>query len=594
MFNALLVPSSLHDPAASARFATRARPGRARCGRVLSSLLAACAWMPLAAAGAGIAGIPVPPPPSAAPVVATLALHGPDALEVSYRIPPFCKALTFRNRGMRPETAALVRKDWAPADDCTAIDFQSIRPRHAACTTLRVRVPATTRARDRVLYDGVQPWAQPFGDGIYAHTAAYAVNAGCGPVAWQFSTPGGTVMVDGSAAAQGVAQPPSAASAAGMPALLLAQPYRADAPPFQADGQVDDAVRSLLVKTLEQARHALQAMLPGLSFAPGYVLASGAREPVLRSDAPSPRVLHLLVPAQPPADLAAQARTLIAHELAHLGQPDRWNEAWRLDLPAIREGGAEFLRLAASARLDWLGEAQLQDELEAAVNGCLAAAGDRPWHAFAQRNDGDNARRCGLTLHLLGLAPAPGKPDALARLQAYYRQGRDGTRTDFAHALECGADAACTPRRLPQVLGGQALAEVVRDAARRPDSPLHAQPAWGPALVEVMAFRQLEALMRADCHGGVNLARDKAAPRIGPGVRCGVLRTGMVVATAEGLPLFADARAVKASSQACRQRGATTLGLQDGRTVTLRCGPAEALPAAVFGVDGARALVQKH
>lgn len=578
MFKVSLLPSFLRKPGVSAH-----------CARPLISLLAACACMP-AAAGNGIA---VPPPPSAAPVVATLALHGPDALEVSYRIPPFCKALTFRNGGMRPETAALVRKDWAPVDDCTAIDFQSIRPRHAACTTLRVRVPATTRARDRVLYAGVQPWAQPFGDGIYAHTAAYSVNAGCGPVAWQFSAPGGTVMVDGSAAAQAVALPPAAGNAggdaAGMPALLLAQAYRADAPPFQADGQVDDAVRSLLLKTLEQARHALQAMLPALSFAPGYVLASGAGEPVLRSDAPSPRVLHLLVPAQPPADLAAQARTLLAHELAHLGQPARWNEAWRLDLPAIREGGAEFLRLAASSRLGWLGEAQLKDELEAAVNGCLAAAGERPWHAFAQRNDGDNARRCGLTLHLLGLAPASGKDGALARLQDYYRQGRDGARTDFARALECGADAGCAPHRLPQVLGDQALAEVVRDAARRPDSLLHAQPAWGPALVEVMAFRQLEALMRADCHGGANLARDKAAPRIGPGVRCDVLRTGMVVATAEGLPLFADARAVEASSQACRRRGATTLGLRDGRTVRLRCGPAEGLPAAVFGVDGARA-----
>jgi len=561
---------------------------------------------------------PIAPPAGAEPVVVTVTMHDPRALDVSYRMPPSCKALTFVNPGIRAQVAALVRSDWTPAGDCTDIDFQSIRPRHAACTTLRLRVPATTRARDRRLYDGAHPWAQPFGDGLYAHTAAYAVQDSCGPVEWRFEAPGGTVMADGvvtaqAATASGAAANPSAdtgtsagAVTDGVPVLLLAAPFRSDASPFHAEAEIDQATQTRLAATVRQSLGELQAMLPALPLRQGYVLAAASSASSLRTETPSPNVIRLLVPATPLPDFQERARALLGHEAAHLAQPanwratgrDAWREAWQDDLPAIREGGAEFLRLAASVRLGWLTPAQLKDEFEAAVNSCLMTLENKPWRAFDQRNGADNAWRCGLTLHLLGLArindqaggQGGAQASALQRLQDYYARARAGTPTDVAHALECGAAAGCAPRRLARVRGAEPLAAIVRDEARSPDSLLHAEPAWGPALVETMVFRHLEQVMRADCRGGANIAHDKAAPRIGPGLRCGVLRSGMVVTTAEGLPLFADDRAVKASAQACRGAGVTMLGLQDGRSLRVACGRGVALPQDVFGVDAEKAM----
>lgn len=553
---------------------------------LLPALLGACLCNPATA-------LPPPSPPAAvavtAPVTATIALHGQDALDVSYRIPSFCKALAFDDPGMSAQAAALVRADWRAADACTEVDFQGIRPTHAGCTTLRLRVPASTRARDRRVYDGVHPWAQPLGDGIYAHTAAYAVKATCGPVAWQVEAPGGTVMIDGSVHADSATRSAAGILAGGVPALLLPTPYRPDAPPFQAEASIARATRILLASTVTQTQEALHALLPALPLRQGYVLATSSRTPTLDADAPSPNVVRLLVPDQPAPALEAQARRLIGHESAHLAQPAAWHDAWRADTGAIREGGAAFLRLATALRLGWITPAQLKDELEAAVNACALGAAGKPWRAFEGRNAGDNAIHCGLTLHVLGLAPAPGRPAALARLQSYYRQARDGAATDFAHGLECGPEAACRAHVLPRLQGRAPLAAILDEQARTPGSLLHAAPDWGPALVEVMAFGHLEGLMRADCRGGANIAHDKAAPRIGPGLRCKVLRPRMVVSKAEGLPLFEGPAAVQASAQACRRSGVTVLGLHDGRSVKVACGPGAGLPSTVFGVDAAQA-----
>jgi len=570
-------------------------PRNTQSAFLLFTLLGACLCSPAATLPAR-AHPPQSPPAAAAvtarvtaPVTATIALHGHDALDVSYRIPAFCKALAFDDPGVSAQAAALVRADWQAADACTEVDFQGIRARHAGCTTLRLRVPASTRARDRRVYDGVHPWAQPLGNGIYAHTAAYAVKATCGPVAWRVEAPGGTVMIDGSVHAGSASRSAAGIPAGGVPALLLPTPYRPDAPPFQAEASIARATRILLASTVTQTLDALHALLPALPLRQGYVLATSSPAPTLDADAPSPDVMRLLVPDQPLPALEAQARRLIAHESAHLAQPAHWNDAWRADTGAIREGGAAFLRLATALRLGWITETQLKDELEAAVNACALGAAGKPWRAFEGRNAGEDAIRCGLALHLVGLAPAPGRPAPLARLQAYYRQARDGAATDFAHGLECGMDAACRARILPRLQGREPLAAVLDEQARTPGSVLHAAPGWGPALIEVMAFGHLEGLVRADCHGGANIAHDRAAPRIGPGLRCKVLQPGMVVSTAEGLPLFEGAAAVQASALACRRSGATVLGLLDGRSVKVACGPTAGLPPAVFGVDAAQA-----
>jgi hypothetical protein len=140
------------------------------------------------------------------------------------------------------------------------------------------------------------------------------------------------------------------------------------------------------------------------------------------------------------------------------------------------------------------------------------------------------------------------------------------------------------------VAGSEALESVLQDYADKPGSLLRLTSEWGPAMLKPMAFRHMGQLMRADCKGAVSMYQEPAAVRIASGPACGVLRADMVVVRAEGLALFEDAAAVKASVKACRDKGRTVLGLQDGSSVTLACDTASvSLPAQLFSADAEQA-----
>ncbi len=109
-------------------------------------------------------------------------------------------------------------------------------------------------------------------------------------------------------------------------------------------------------------------------------------------------------------------------------------------------------------------------------------------------------------------------------------------------------------------------------------------------MVKPMANRHLAQLMAADCKGAVSMYYEPASARIGAGPVCGILREDMVIVGAEGLPLFETAGAVRASVKACRDKGSTVLGLQDGGSITLACNAGTVnVPAQLFKVDPERA-----
>lgn len=524
--------------------------------------------------------------PDPAPVQVGITLRQDAALEVRYTLPPSCPGLAFANDDIKPVTAAAIRADWTPLDDCTVLDAQGVRPRDATCTALRLRVPATMRAQDAAVYDRIYPWAQPVGEGLYVHTSAYAVTPSCGAVGWTFAAPGGTVVLDGVAGAQ---QAASGAPQAGyMPALLIARPYDRQAAPLLLDANVTPAVRAFMEQTLAQSRGELQAMLPDAVFKPAYVVARAAEMSHWRSDVANGTTLRVSLPLALTPDAELRSRGLIAHELAHFLQPGPVTGDWGDERAAVMEGGAEFLRLAVLARRGWITPARLQDEMEMALNDCLMQVGGTSWAASPVRGWGMAPYRCGLALHLLGLANGQGEATALQRLNDYYRAARGGAQDDFARALECGRDAACTPRWLPRVRGSEALAAIVADWRRMPASLVNETPAWGPSLTRAVADWHLGQLMAADCGGTVSIYMEPGQARIGQVATCRTLRENMVVLALEGAPLYGDAAAVRASLQACRERGATVLGLEGGKTLTVACNAAT-LSTPVFGIDPVRA-----
>ena len=476
---------------------------------------------------------------------------------------------------------APLREDWRAADDCTALEDGRIVRKQAACTTLRLRVPATARSVDRVY-----PWASPIEKGLFVHTSTYAVKDTCGAVDWTFEAPGGTVVVDGVMAAE------RGAHAAGpvadhMPVLLIQEPLRAmQGRRVHADARFTPQTLQLLDATVAGSARQLAQDQPGIPFTVPFTVASPAQVG-FRGDVPNRTVMRLTFQPAPGLDQETSLHRLISHEMSHLLQPTDWNDAWQADESTIGEGGAEFLRVATSARLGWLGHTGLKDELEDAVNSCVLAADGKPWKDMRNRGWGPHPYKCGLTFYAIGLSAGTDSP--LLRLRDYNRKAKQGERTDFAHDIECGGTKPCSPRWLPRLAGSEPLDAVLLDYARQPGALLRVTDTWSPALAKVLAFRHVGQLMRADCGGAVSIYQEDTGPRIADGPTCGTLRAGMVVAKAEGLPLFEGDGAVKASVAACQENGRTVLGLRDGTSVTLACGTAVSLPAHVYAVDDARA-----
>jgi hypothetical protein len=534
----------------------------------LSVLLLACAPV-LAHAGA--------------PVKATITMRDPAALEVSYAIPPACAALEFRTDDNPTGAVAPLREDWRAADDCTALEGGRIVRKQAACTTLRLRVPATTRSVDRTY-----PWASPIEKGLFVHTSTYAVKDTCGAVDWAFEAPGGTVVVDGVMTAErGIHAAGSVADH--MPVLLIQEPLRSvQGRRVHADARFAPRTLQLLDATVADAGRQLAQNQPGIPFTVPFTVASPAPFG-FHGDVPNRTVMRLTFQQAPGPGQETTLHRLISHEMSHLLQPRDWNDAWQADESTIHEGGAEFLRVVTGTQLGWLGRTGLKDALEDAVNGCVLAADGRPWKGIGNRGWGPHPYQCGLAFYAIGLSAA-GTDSPLLRLRDYNRKAKQGERTDFARDIECGAVEACSPRWLPRLAGSEPLDAVLQDYARQPGALLRVTDTWSPALVRMLAFRHVEQLMRVDCGGAVSIFYENAGPRIGYEPKCGTLRADMMVVKAEGLPLFEGDGAVKASVAACRASGKTVLGLRDGTSVTLACGTGVSLPAHVYAVDDARAL----
>lgn len=518
-------------------------------------------------------------------VLASIAMRDAAALEVSYQLPPSCTSLAFVNDGIAPDTAAELRKDWAPGDDCTLIDGGQLRAARTACTTLRVRVPATQRSLDRIY-----PWAFPLDDGLYTHTMSFAVTDACGPVDWQFTAPGGTIVADGVVSPSQAERTAAAGGGNYMPVVLLRAAPNNDrlhiAAGFTPQGKM------FLTDTLARVEKELRSMLPDVAFTVPYTLATVAADGETWGDVANQTVMRLHLGAAPKPEQQVEMSGFLAHEMAHLTQPvpDRWNDAWSMDGAMLGEGGAEFLRWAITARAGWAQPAEQRKDLERAVTSCVLTAAGGSWRDTRNRGRGIAPYDCGLTFYTLGLAGGKGTARPLLRLDAYYQTARRGTRTDFAQALECGKAPVCTPLWLNRIGGSESVESVLGDYANQPGAFLRVA-SWTPAMLENVRRRYVNRLMQLDCKGTVHIAYKDDFVRVGAGLHCGALREGMELVSAEGLPLFGQVKGLTASAQACAERGRTALGLKDGTTVAVACDKSAYVPMQLFSVDLDQALM---
>lgn len=507
-------------------------------------------------------------------------MREPNALEVSYQIPPTCSALEFKNEGFRPDIAASLRGDWQAADECTEFDGKQIRRKNASCSALRLRVPATTRMVDRVY-----PWAYPIEDGLYAHTVAFAVTEACGKVDWSFVVPDGTVVIDGRMMAERGYRTAAEGGGDGIPTVLIREPFASNAAPrVHASRKFSPSTLGTLNSAVASIEGELKKALPGLEFSVPFIVASASEPGHYWGDVANRTVMRLSFPPTPGPEQEQLLTSFVTHEMAHLTQPSNWDDRWREDGATLTEGGAEFLRLAIVARLGWLDRAALQIELDKAVNDCVLAAEGKPWKTMRNRNWGTNPYHCGLVFYIIGLASNPVSERPFLKLRNYYARARQGEHTEFAQAIECGAITTCKPRWISRFAGKEPLEAVLMDYARRPDSLLRATSEWSVDLTKQIAFRHLGTLMRADCMGNISMYREANSARIADGPPCSTLRPDMVIIKAEGVPMFDDISAVRASVRACQERGKTVLGLRDGRSVIVACARDVSIPSQLYSV----------
>lgn len=507
------------------------------------------------------------------------------SLEVTYQVPRSCTSLEFVNDGIAPSTAAELRKEWTPANDCTLIDSGHVRPARDLCTALQVRVPAT-----HLFLDRVYPWALPLDDGFYTHTMSYAVTDACGPVDWHFDSPSGTIVADGVVSASTAERTAQAGGGDYMPVVLLRTTPGNErlviAAAFTPKGKV------FLTDTLTKVEQELRGMLPNVEFKVPYTVATVAPEGETWGDVANQTVMRLHLGAAPSPDQRVQMSGFLAHEMAHLTHPvaDKWNDAWGDDGAMLREGGAEFLRWAITVRTGWADMSTQRKDLERAVTSCVLTAAGNSWRATRNRSTGIAPYDCGLTFYALGLAGGNGTARPLLRLTKYYRTARTGTRTDLAQALECGNSPGCTPLWLDRIAGSESVETVLGDYANQPGAFLRVAT-WTPEMLDNVRRRYMNRLMQLDCKGAVHIAYKDNFVRVENRLQCGVLREGMELVSAEGLPIFGQVKGLQASAFACAKRGNTKLGLKDGTTVVISCDKSAYVPMQLFSVDLDKALM---
>lgn len=514
------------------------------------------------------------------PVVVTLAMNEPGFLDASYSIPASCKSLSFLNADFQESTIASLRKDWVTGNECTEISDNGIRRKNALCTNLQLRIPATTRRLDRVY-----PWAYPFEKGFYVHTSAYTVNNTCGEIQWKFKVTDGTVIVDGIPQSGNDESVPHKNGVA-FPVIFLQETFNPDVRKrLYIDTRLSLQTNQFLVDTTSDIDRLFRGLFPELSFTFPYILATPSPSTFTWGDVANKTTMRLSLPPNVSAEQKKYLQGFIAHEMAHMTQPRFDKDVWKNEQATLSEGGAEFLRLIALFKRGWITATMFGSELEHSINSCLLATEGRSWESMENHGFGRTPYQCGLTFYAMGLSMNASQSRPLTRLQSYYKKGILGERTDFATAIECGDISGCSSRWLNKISENRPLSDVLTEYASQPDSIIKAVSTWNAPIAELIAYRHVGQLMQADCGGSISMYRDKEAARIASGPACKVLREGMTVVEAEGLPLFVNSDAVKASVQACHSRGDTELGLKDGSRLTITCGKSVNLPANMFAVD---------
>jgi hypothetical protein len=501
-----------------------------------------------------------------------LRLLSPEALEVSYTLPPACTSLAFLKDG---DAGAATRAAWQSLDGGTAGAGRLERP-VGAPAVLRFRVPAATH---QVGYSA----AFPMGQGVYAHLSNYAVDTHCGTVQYRLAAPG--IAVDRRAWRDSAV---TADNDAGL--LLLTAPLPAgDRVPEYVDPRLSPATAARIRTVADGTVAYLHRELPNARFTRPVIAAAYAEEPGgpnIGGDASD--VLRLALfnwPRAPGPAEDAKLTRLVSHEFSHRFQLRDAVDAYP-DARLIHEGGGEFLRWMASIENGWLTPAQAAEDLDGALSDCMLVTEGRSWRSLRPREIANDRLeyRCGLPAYVYVLAARQGNGKALARIDAFYRELAAGRRPDVAQALECGPAPGCRARRMAPLLNADGPMDAQWGALLRDTGLARARPPT-QAQKDAMVLRAVVKLMKDDCGGRSGTTPTPDSILLDGMKACKTFTRDVHVTAIEGLPVFGEGATGAAMTAACTARHAVLLGLKDGGTLAAPCPAPYGMRTDFYGVD---------
>ena len=513
-------------------------------------------------------------------VSVTVRLARPDALEVSYALPPGCQRLSFLKDGA---SAAKIRARWQAQGGFGSAGGDMLERGAAPGPVLRFRVPATS---DKV---SGYPGSAPVGRAMYAHMSNYAVGTECGAVEYRYAS-------SGSIETAGALFHGEVSTGADAPALLFPMRLAADANGLDYfDPALSPAAVAQIRSVASGTAGFLRGAMPHAMFKRpilAVALPSEPGGPNIAGSAGDVLFLSLINwPAAPGPEIQRKMNKLVAHEMSHRFQIRDAVDDYA-DARLIHEGGAEFLRWSVSLRQGWLTPQQAGAELDDALATCMLVVGERSWRALpANVIAGDYLEySCGLPAYVYAMAARQGSGSPYARIDAFYQQLRAGAKPDFSQTMECGA-APCKARVLPGVLE-QPGPMRERWAAMLADTGLATPRAPNQSEIDNMMLRALTELVRDDCAGASSITPTPDSMLLDTLKACKRLRTDVEVMRVEGLPLFGGAQALPAVVAACASRKDVALGLKDGTTLRMGCKAPYQVAPRFYAADMARIMEQ--
>ncbi|GAB2847393.1 hypothetical protein GCM10027277_14360 [Pseudoduganella ginsengisoli] len=518
----------------------------------------------------------------AADVEVSVRLAEPDALEVSYQLPPGCDSLPFVD-------SSVARANWAPAGQCGKVEAGALVRTDSACTALAFRIPAAATFRG---YPAAYPMGA--GEGIYLHTSLYAPADRCGAVHYRFGAPGSIVTGAQAHAGRAALDGPQA----GDTAVLLLQKKLApsDGALRYFDSRLSPAARAQVARVADGTAAYLRKRLPDVPFTQPALAASIATAPggpeVNGNGGDLMRLIFFNWPEQPGVDEQYKMTLLVAHEMSH-----RFQLRDALDgYPSgrlIHEGGAEFLRWMASIGNGWITPEQAAQNLDDELARCMVQVEGRSWGELPQRFISGNTLEyaCGLPALVYALAARQGNDTVWSRIGGFYRELRQGKQPDFSRSLECGNDEACQPRWLPALTGRQgAMADHWRKLFA--DTGLAHPREPGPRTRKAILLKAVGQLMEDDCGGHKGTMDTPQGIFLFGRSECKTLKTNVELRRTEGHPLTGDPAAMPAMAAACAARGAVQFESKDGGTLQLSCQRLYRAPDVFYGADIGKVLAR--